>query len=83
MKNNDLVDVESLWPDGIERKVFGFKLVAYDIPSGNIAAYFPETNPLVAIDGKGDLSDTPISKAIPIVIVASSVQGDKIDIVSS
>lgn len=52
MKNNDLVDVESLWPDGIERKVFGFKLVAYDIPSGNIAAYFPETNPLVAIDAK-------------------------------
>ncbi|MGF1701465.1 FdhF/YdeP family oxidoreductase [Photobacterium makurazakiensis] len=68
LQAGDLVDVESLWPDKVERKVFGFKLVAYDIPAGNIAAYFPETNPLVSIDGKGDLSDTPISKAIPIVL---------------
>lgn len=83
MSNNDLVDVESLWPDGIERKIYGFKLVAYDIPSGNIAAYFPETNPLVAIDGKGDLSDTPTSKAIPIIVIPSSMKGDEINIVCS
>ena len=81
MENNQLVDVESLWPDGIERKVFGFKLVAYDIPEGNIAAYFPETNPLMSIDGKGDLSDTPISKAIPIILSAALLKSDKIDIV--
>ncbi|WP_036831104.1 FdhF/YdeP family oxidoreductase, partial [Photobacterium sanctipauli] len=77
MNDGDLVDVESLWPDKVERKIYGFKLVAYDIPEGNIAAYFPETNPLVAIDGKGDLSDTPISKAIPIVL-SSSVQADNL-----
>ncbi|MFT5809237.1 MAG: molybdopterin-dependent oxidoreductase alpha subunit [Moritella dasanensis] len=82
MENNQLVDVESLWPDGIERKVFGFKLVAYDIPEGNIAAYFPETNPLVSIDGKGDLSDTPISKAIPVVLSKAVLKRDHIDIVS-
>jgi len=81
MKNSQLVDIESLWPDGIERKVLGFKLVAYDIPEGNIAAYFPETNPLMSIDGKGDLSDTPISKAIPVVLTATLLKNDKIDIV--
>ena len=81
MENNQLVDIESLWADGIERKVFGFKLVAYDIPEGNIATYFPKTNPLVSIDGKGDLSDTPISKAIPVVISVTVLKSDKIDIV--
>lgn len=83
MENNQLVDVESLWPDGVERKVFGFKLVAYDIPAGNIAAYFPETNPLVAIDGKGDLSDTPISKAIPVVLSTAVLKSNKMEIVSA
>jgi molybdopterin-dependent oxidoreductase alpha subunit len=81
LKNSQFVDIESLWPDGIERKVFGFKLVAYDIPEGNIAAYFPETNPLMSIDGKGDLSDTPISKAIPVVLSATLLKSDKIDVV--
>lgn len=79
-ENGQLVDVEALWADGIERKVYGFKLVAYDIPEGNIAAYFPETNPLVSINGKGDLSDTPISKAIPVVLSAAVLNSDKVDI---
>ncbi|ABM03867.1 oxidoreductase alpha (molybdopterin) subunit [Psychromonas ingrahamii 37] len=81
LKNSQLVDIESLWPDAVERKVFGFKLVAYDIPEGNIAAYFPETNPLMSIDGTGDLSDTPISKAIPVVLTATLLKSDKIDVV--
>ena len=80
MESGQLVDIESLWPDGVERKVFGFKLVAYDIPAGNIAAYFPETNPLVSIDGKGDLSDTPISKAIPVVLSKAVLQPEHIEL---
>jgi len=62
------VNVESLWPDNIERKIIDFKLVPYDIPKGNIAAYFPEANPLVALANKGDLSDTPASKSIAVII---------------
>ncbi|WP_440875966.1 FdhF/YdeP family oxidoreductase [Thalassotalea sp. PLHSN55] len=64
------VDVTSLWPDKVERKIVGFKLVPYDIPQGNVAAYFPEANPLVALTNKGDLSDTPASKSIAVVISA-------------
>jgi len=62
------VDIESLWPDDIERKITGFSLVAYDIPKGNCAAYFPEANPLVAMASVGDLSNTPTSKSIAIVV---------------
>lgn len=68
LKNEELVDVESLWPDDIERKIYGFKLVSYDIPAGNIAAYFPEANPLVALKSVGDESDTPTSKSIAVTI---------------
>jgi molybdopterin-dependent oxidoreductase alpha subunit len=62
------VDIESLWPDAIERKIKGFSLVTYDIPKGNCAAYFPEANPLVAMASVGDLSDTPTSKSIAVII---------------
>ena len=66
-----LVDIETLWPDTVERKVSGFKLIAYDIPQGNAAAYFPEANPLVPLASKGDFSDTPTSKSVAIVLSAS------------
>ncbi|MCM0148702.1 FdhF/YdeP family oxidoreductase [Photobacterium galatheae] len=82
MKPGDRVDVTSLSGDGIQRQVEGFKLIAYDIPAGNIAAYFPETNPLVALDSKGDLSDTPISKAIPVILNPSQVHDERIDLAS-
>ena len=64
----DKVDIESLWTDGVKRKVSGFTLVEYDIPPGNLAAYFPETNPLVPLDSFGELSYTPTSKAITVVL---------------
>ena len=67
-KDHQRVDVTSLWPDEIERKIFGFKLIPYDIPKGNVAAYFPEANPLVALANRGDLSDTPASKSIAVII---------------
>ena len=62
------VDVTSLWPDKKKRQIVNFKLVSYDIPKGNIAAYFPEANPLVPLASNGDLSDTPTSKSIAVII---------------
>ncbi|QHM71122.1 FdhF/YdeP family oxidoreductase [Mixta intestinalis] len=62
------VDIETLWNDGITRRVSGFKLVPYNIPRGNLAAYYPETNPLVPLSSFGDGSGTPTSKSIPVKI---------------
>lgn len=67
------VDIETLWNDGITRKVSGFKLVPYAIPRGNLAAYYPETNPLVPLSSYGDLSGTPTSKSVPVKISLSPV----------
>ena len=62
------VDVVSLWDDGIERKVNNFTLLAYDMPKGQAAAYYPETNPLVPLDSYGVGSFTPTSKFVAIKI---------------
>ncbi|WP_416311005.1 FdhF/YdeP family oxidoreductase [Pseudomonas sp. W03] len=62
------VDMVSLWADGVERRVNGFTLLAYDIPSGQAAAYYPETNPLVPLESHGVGSYTPTSKFVAIRI---------------
>lgn len=68
-----LVDIETLWNDGISRRVSGFKLVPYNIPRGNLAAYYPETNPLVPLSSFGDGSGTPTSKSVPVKLELTAV----------
>lgn len=68
LEDGGLVEIETLWNDGIIRKVSGFKLVSYDIPRGNLAAYYPETNPLVPLSSFGDGTHTPTSKSVPVTI---------------
>lgn len=64
----DVVDLSSLY-DGKTRRARNFLVVPYKIPKGNVAAYFPETNPLVPYNHFADKSQTPISKSIRIKLV--------------
>lgn len=66
------VDIVSLWSDERERRVKGFTLLAFDIPTGQAAAYYPEVNPLVPLESVGDDSHTPTSKFIAIKLLAAS-----------
>ncbi|NHH99453.1 FdhF/YdeP family oxidoreductase [Oceanimonas sp. MB9] len=68
LNKGDVVEMISLWHDGVERRVGGFKVVPYDIPDGNVAAYYPETNPLVPLHSTGDDSHTPTSKSVAVLI---------------
>ncbi|CAI8764600.1 FdhF/YdeP family oxidoreductase [Pseudomonas serboccidentalis] len=68
-------DIVSLWDDGRERRVKGFTLLAFDIPAGQAAAYYPEVNPLVPLESTGDGSHTPTSKFIAIRLEAASETG--------
>jgi len=54
--------------DGVGRRALGFRPVAYSIPRGCAAAYFPETNVLVGIDDHALKSFTPMSKYIEITL---------------
>lgn len=47
----------------------GFKVLPYDIPRGNCATYFPETNALVPLDSFADESRTPTSKSVVVEVI--------------
>ena len=63
----DVVDITSEY-DGKVRTATRFLMVPYEIPKGNVAAYFPETNILVPYNHFAERSNTPISKSIRVRI---------------
>jgi molybdopterin-dependent oxidoreductase alpha subunit len=68
LKKLDVVDITSTYDNNV-RVAHNFKVVPYKIPSGNLAAYFPETNILVPYNHFAERSKTPISKSIKVRLV--------------
>ncbi|MDT7708059.1 MAG: hypothetical protein QOG20_3666 [Pseudonocardiales bacterium] len=60
--DGDVVHLVSEWEDGVTRRAEGFRLVEYSTPKGCIAAYYPETNPLIPLGSTALESNTPTSK---------------------
>ena len=67
LKAGDKVDLFN-YHGGKERVARLFVIVAYNIPEGNTATYYPETNVLVPIDTVAKTSNTPTSKFVIIKI---------------
>ncbi|TSE03644.1 FdhF/YdeP family oxidoreductase [Aquimarina algiphila] len=67
LKKLDIVNLISNYNDK-ERKAINFLVIPYNIPQGNLASYFPETNVLVPYNHFADKSHTPISKSIVVKI---------------
>jgi anaerobic selenocysteine-containing dehydrogenase len=65
--DGDRVDVMSHF-QGRTRTVEDFRLVEHDIPTGCLAAYFPETNPLVPLERVAAGSNTPASKSVVVTL---------------
>jgi formate dehydrogenase major subunit len=66
----DMVDIVSRWEDDDRvRSVSGFRLVEYDTPRGSAAAYYPETNGLVALDDTALGSNQPNYKSLVVTLV--------------
>ena len=63
LKKGDSVDIISTY-DGKERRADNFIVVPYDIPSQNVATYFPEANSVVPHNHFARGSQTPISKSV-------------------
>ena len=55
-----------------ERRAPGFRVVAYPTARGCAAAYFPETNVLVALGSTAEGSNTPASKSVVIRLEPAS-----------
>ena len=71
LKKFEVVNLTSTY-DGKKRTAYQFKVLPYKIPPGNVAAYYPETNPLVPYNHFADKSNTPISKSVKIRIEKES-----------
>ena len=71
-EDGSMVDMISAWDDGIARRADRFRIVAYAIPRGCIAAYYPETNPLVPLSSTADGAGTPTSKSVPVLLQRSA-----------
>jgi molybdopterin-dependent oxidoreductase alpha subunit len=70
LKEGEIVTLMTAVNDGVERKVEGFRVVAYDIPEGCIAGYYPECNPLLPLWHHAEKSKTPAAKSIPVTVKA-------------
>ncbi|MHA6623147.1 FdhF/YdeP family oxidoreductase [Pseudonocardia sp. DLS-67] len=64
LDDGEHVDITTSWDDDVERCAREFRIVAYDIPRGTAAAYYPETNPLVPLDHTAEGSHQPASKSV-------------------
>lgn len=53
---------------GQQREADDFIALAYDVPRGNVASYFPEANVLVPLHHVAEVSNTPASKAVAITV---------------
>jgi molybdopterin-dependent oxidoreductase alpha subunit len=71
LKTGDRVSITSYFR-GETRHATGFTAVAYDLPKGCAAAYFPEANSLVPTEQFADKSHTPASKSVVIRVVAEA-----------
>jgi formate dehydrogenase major subunit len=69
-----LVEIESLATDRRRRILRNFTAHPCSIPSGSIAAYYPETNPLLPLAHHDPKSKTPAAKSIPVFVRAQRIR---------
>lgn len=71
LEHGDRVDITTALPDSTQR-LEDITLVAYNIASGTVGAYYPEANVLVPLDYLDKDSGTPSYKSVPVNITLRS-----------
>jgi molybdopterin-dependent oxidoreductase alpha subunit len=72
LQEGDVIALHTAVDDGVEREVGGLRVVAYNIPEGCIAGYYPECNPLIPLWHHAEKSKVPAAKSIPVRIKAGA-----------
>jgi molybdopterin-dependent oxidoreductase alpha subunit len=75
LADGDAVDLAAAFDLTGTRVVRSFTAVARDLPRGCVAAYYPETNLLVALDDHDRRSGTPAYKSAPVRLRAAQAPG--------
>lgn len=63
------VSLASAADDGIQREKRRLRVVAYDVPEGCVAGYYPELNVLIPLEHHAEESKVPAAKAVPVRIL--------------
>ncbi|SFB15428.1 oxidoreductase alpha (molybdopterin) subunit [Pseudomonas sp. NFIX10] len=63
----------------VVREVGPFQIVAYDIPQGCAASYYPESNPLIPLWHHAKQSKVPAAKSIPVVLIRAQPSASEAD----
>ncbi|HEY1610206.1 MAG TPA: FdhF/YdeP family oxidoreductase [Paraburkholderia sp.] len=69
LHEGDKVTLQTIADDGIDRRLQGLEIKAYEIPEGCIAGYYPECNVLLPLWHYAKESKVPGAKSIPVRIV--------------
>nr|WP_109315253.1 FdhF/YdeP family oxidoreductase [Pseudovibrio ascidiaceicola] len=69
LENGSCVAVETIFNDGMHRRVNGLTVVDYSLPRGAVAGYYPELNPLLPLGYYDKISGTPAAKSIPVRVL--------------
>lgn len=72
LKAGDYIEFQTALDPTTPRRAPGFKVIAYDVPPGCCAAYYPETNGLLPLANRDSRSNTPAAKSIPVNLVRMS-----------
>jgi molybdopterin-dependent oxidoreductase alpha subunit len=87
LKSGDTVTLSTVADDDVERSLSELQVVAYDIPRGSIAGYYPECNGLIPLWHYAEGSKVPAAKSIPVRIskdvVPEIIEGGEIPISST
>jgi molybdopterin-dependent oxidoreductase alpha subunit len=72
LREGSTVTLATAANDGVKREVGGLRVVAYNIPEGCIAGYYPECNPLLPLWHHEKKAKTPAAKSIPVRVRAEA-----------
>ncbi|HEX8322784.1 MAG TPA: FdhF/YdeP family oxidoreductase [Tepidisphaeraceae bacterium] len=76
LNQGDWVDINGTY-EGQVREIKQFKVIAYSIPKGCCATYYPENNPLVPLRHVAAGSNQPASKSIPVRLTPAATVPEK------
>ncbi|MFZ2005503.1 MAG: FdhF/YdeP family oxidoreductase [Stellaceae bacterium] len=77
LKEGDQVSLVTAVDDGVDRRLGGLIVVAYDIPEGCCGGYYPECNVLVPLWHHAERAKVPAAKSVPVRIVRDAIPHDE------
>ncbi len=77
IQNGEIVALETEANDHVHRRMEGFEVVNYNIPSGCVGAYYPECNALIPLWQHADESKVPAAKSVPVRVVKMQAAMDQ------